>query len=42
MIGWAAIAHAAELTFDLKIEKGRVAKAMRTIRVKQGDGVTLR
>ena len=42
MIGWAAIAHAAELTFDLKIEKGRVAKAMRTIRVKQGDAVTLR
>ena len=34
--------HAAELTFDLRIEKGRVAKKMRTIRVRQGDAVTLR
>src|SRR5262245_37863073 len=41
-IGCATVAQAAELTFDLKIEKGRVAKDMRLIRVKQGDGVKLR
>jgi hypothetical protein len=33
---------AAELTFDLKIERGRVAESMRLIRVKQGDVVKLR
>ena len=39
-----ATAHAqtAEVTFDLKIEKGRVAPSMRLIRVKQGDAVRLR
>jgi hypothetical protein len=36
------MAEAADLAFDLKIEKGRVAKNMRTIRVRQGDAVTLR
>jgi hypothetical protein len=41
-IGWGATVQAAELAFDLKIEKGRVAKSMRTIRVKQDDAVTLR
>ncbi len=35
-------AMAAQLTFDLKIEHGRVAENMRLIRVKQGDVVTLR
>ena len=33
---------AEELTFDLKIEQGRVPPAMRIIRVKQGDVVKLR
>ena len=42
MLGWGAAGNAAELTFDLRIEKGRVAKNMRLIRVKQGDAVTLR
>jgi len=42
MIGSAMIVQAAEVAFDLKIEKGQVAKNMRTIRVKQGDAVTLR
>ena len=41
-IGWAPVVRAAELTFDLQIEKGRVAKNMRLIRVQQGDAVTLR
>lgn len=41
-IGSVGFAHAGALTFDLRIENGRVAKAMRTIRVKQGDTVTLR
>jgi FtsP/CotA-like multicopper oxidase with cupredoxin domain len=36
-----AIAEAAELTFVLRIEKGRVAANMRLIRVKQGDTVKL-
>ena len=35
-------AWAAELTFDLKVERGRVAENMRLIRVKQGDVVKLR
>jgi len=30
------------IVFDLKIEKGRVAQAMRLIRVRQGDAVKLR
>ena len=32
----------AEVTFDLKIENGKVAQNMRLIRVKQGDAVRLR
>jgi hypothetical protein len=41
--GLATIATAqAEVTFDLKIEKGKVAANMRLIRVKQGDAVKLR
>jgi hypothetical protein len=35
-------ARAEELTFDLKIEQGRVPPAMRTVRVNQGDVVKLR
>ena len=35
-------ARAEELTFDLKVERGRVAQSMRLIRVKQGDVVRLR
>jgi len=35
-------AIAAELTFDLHIERGRLPENMRTIRVKQGDVVKLR
>jgi hypothetical protein len=34
-------AHAAELAFVLRIEKGEVPAAMRLIRVKQGDVVKL-
>ena len=36
------MAQTQEVTFDLKIEKGRVAQNMRLIRVKQGDAVRLR
>jgi hypothetical protein len=35
-------ANAADLTFDLRVENGRVAGDMRVVRVKQGDVVTLR
>jgi hypothetical protein len=42
VLGWGTDVRAAELAFDLRIEKGRVAKNMRLIRVKQGDAVTLR
>lgn len=35
-------ATAAEQSFDLRIERGRVAENMRVIRVKQGDKVKLR
>ncbi len=38
----ALAASAAELAFDLKIERGSVPANMRLIRVKQGDSVTLR
>lgn len=38
----AFLAVAAEVTFDLKVEHGRVADNMRLIRVKQGDIVKLR
>jgi hypothetical protein len=34
--------QAAELTFDLRIENGRLPETMRLIRVKQGDIVRLR
>ena len=36
------MAQTQEVTFDLKIEKGRVPQNMRLIRVKQGDAVKLR
>jgi hypothetical protein len=35
-------AQAADVTFDLRIERGRLPANMRVIRVKQGDNVTLR
>lgn len=35
-------AQTAEVIFDIRIEKGRVAQNMRLIRVKQGDAVRLR
>ena len=38
----ASAAVAAELTFDLKIEQGRLPEAMRLMRVHEGDRVTLR
>ena len=37
-----AAAQTPEVAFDIKIEKGHVAKNMRLIRVKQGDAVKLR
>jgi hypothetical protein len=37
-----AMAQTQEVTFDLKIENGRVAQNMRLIRVKQGDAIRLR
>ena len=37
-----ATAQAPEVTFDIKIEKGKVPPSMRLIRVKQGDAVKLR
>ena len=42
MISSATIAQQAELVFDIRIEKGKVAQDMRLIRVKQGDAVRLR
>jgi hypothetical protein len=38
----AGSASAAELAFDLKVERGRLPENMRRIRVQQGDAVTLR
>jgi hypothetical protein len=38
----AGSASAAELTFDIGIEQGRVPDAMRLMRVHEGDSVTLR
>lgn len=35
-------ARAENVTFDLRVERGRVPAGMRVIRVKQGDIVTLR
>ena len=37
-----AVVSAADLTFDLKIQGGRVPPNMRLVRVKQGDAVKLR
>jgi FtsP/CotA-like multicopper oxidase with cupredoxin domain len=42
VLGTTIAAVAAELTFDLKVERGRVAETMRLIRVKEGDVVKLR
>ena len=39
---FASRAQAADVAFDLRIERGRVPANMRVIRVKQGDNVTLR
>jgi hypothetical protein len=39
---WSAGVPAAELTFDMKIERGRVPDTMRLIRVDEGDLVKLR
>ena len=39
---WSAGVPAAELTFDIKIEHGRVPDTMRLIRVNEGDVVKLR
>jgi hypothetical protein len=35
-------AQGSEVTFDIRIEKGKVAQNMRQIRVKQGDAIKLR
>jgi hypothetical protein len=40
--GFATGATAEDVTFDLRVERGRVPTNMRVIRVKQGDVVTLR
>ena len=37
-----ALAQTAQVAFDLRIERGRVAANMRLIRVRQGDAVKLR
>src|SRR5579863_756736 len=37
-----AVAAAAELTYDIRIENGRIPDAMRLMRVHEGDIVTLR
>jgi hypothetical protein len=42
MLGSTPAVYAAELTFDLKIQGGRLPQNMRLVRVKQGDAVTLR
>ena len=42
MLGSTAVVRAADLTFDLKIQGGRVPQNMRLVRVKQGDTVKLR
>src|SRR5882724_10193380 len=39
---WSTGVPAAELTFDIKIERGRVLDTMRLIRVNEGDVVKLR
>jgi hypothetical protein len=40
--GGGAVAAAAELTYDIRIEHGRIPDAMRLMRVHEGDIVTLR
>src|SRR5262245_240883 len=42
LLGFSDSARAAELTFDLKVQGGRVPQSMRLVRVKQGDTVKLR
>jgi hypothetical protein len=42
MLRPALLAHAADLTFDLKVSAGAVPQEMRLVRVKQGDTVKLR
>ena len=42
IVAGSAGAGAAELSFDIRIEEGRVPYAMRLIRVHDGDSVTLR
>src|SRR4051812_34849426 len=42
MFGANTAVYAAELTFDIRIERGRVGEAMQRIRVTQGDIVRLR
>jgi hypothetical protein len=42
MLGLTPMTYAADLTFDLKIEGGKVAPGMRLVRVKEGDRVKLR
>jgi hypothetical protein len=37
-----AVAYAADVTFDLKIQAGKMPQSMRLVRVKQGDAVKLR
>src|SRR5215471_4028753 len=39
---FATTAEAAELSFDIRVDKGRVPENMRLIRAKQGDVVKLR
>jgi hypothetical protein len=39
---FAIVAKAAELAFDIRVDKGRVPDNLRLIRVKQGDVVKLR
>ena len=36
------VANAAEVAFDVRVDKGRVPQSVRLIRVKQGDVVKLR
>ena len=42
LAGTTGVANADDVTFDLKVEGGRVPQSMRLIRVKQGDSVKLR
>ena len=41
-VSFAMVAKAADLTFDIRVDKGRVPESLRLIRVKQGDVVKLR